>query len=79
MMVAIELVKDGRADRPDAELTRAVVQAAGRRGLILLSCGVYANVIRILAPLTIPEAQLDEGLTLLEQSLAEAVGTFLVS
>jgi 4-aminobutyrate aminotransferase/(S)-3-amino-2-methylpropionate transaminase len=72
MMVAIELVKNRRADLPDAELTKAVVQAAGRRGLILLSCGVYSNVIRVLAPLTIPEAQLEEGLTLLEQSLAEA-------
>lgn len=72
MMVAIELVKNRRADMPDAELTKAVVQAAGRRGLILLSCGVYSNVIRVLAPLTIPEAQLEEGLTLLEQSLAEA-------
>jgi len=72
MMVAIELVKNRRADMPDAELTRTVVQAAGRRGLILLSCGLYSNVIRILAPLTIPEAQLEEGLTLLEESLAEA-------
>jgi 4-aminobutyrate aminotransferase/(S)-3-amino-2-methylpropionate transaminase len=74
MMVAIELVKNRRADLPDAELTRAVVQAAGRRGLILLSCGLYSNVIRILAPLTIPEAQLEEGLGLLEASLAEASG-----
>jgi 4-aminobutyrate aminotransferase/(S)-3-amino-2-methylpropionate transaminase len=72
MMVAIELVKNRRPDAPDAELTRAVVQSAGRRGLILLSCGLYSNVIRILAPLTIPEAQLEEGLGLLEQSLAEA-------
>ena len=72
MMVAIELVKNRRADQPDAELTRAVVQAAGRRGLILLSCGLYSNVIRILAPLTIPEAQLEEGVQLLEQSLADA-------
>jgi 4-aminobutyrate aminotransferase/(S)-3-amino-2-methylpropionate transaminase len=72
MMVAIELVKNRRADLPDADLTKAVVQAAGRRGLILLSCGIYSNVIRILAPLTIPEAQLEEGLGLLEQSLAEA-------
>jgi 4-aminobutyrate aminotransferase/(S)-3-amino-2-methylpropionate transaminase len=72
MMVAIELVKNRRADLPDAELTRAVVQAAGRRGLILLSCGLYSNVIRILAPLTIPDAQLEEGMALLEESLAEA-------
>jgi len=72
MMVAIELVKNRRAEAPDADLTKAVVQAAGRRGLILLSCGLYSNVIRILAPLTIPEAQLDEGLKLLEESIEEA-------
>jgi 4-aminobutyrate aminotransferase/(S)-3-amino-2-methylpropionate transaminase len=72
MMVAMELVKNRRADAPDAELTKALVQAAGRRGLILLSCGIYSNVIRILAPLTIPEAQLEEGLGLLEQALTEA-------
>jgi 4-aminobutyrate aminotransferase/(S)-3-amino-2-methylpropionate transaminase len=71
MMVAVELVKNRRADQPDADLTRAVVQAAGRKGLILLSCGLYSNVIRILAPLTIPEAQIEEGLKLLEESLAE--------
>jgi 4-aminobutyrate aminotransferase/(S)-3-amino-2-methylpropionate transaminase len=74
MMVAIELVKNRRADAPDADLTKAVVQAAGRRGLILLSCGLYSNVIRILAPLTIPEVQLEEGLSLLEESIAEATG-----
>ncbi len=71
MMVAMELVKNRRADAPDAELAKALVQSAGRRGLIILSCGVHSNVIRILAPLTIPEALLDEGLTILEQSLAE--------
>jgi len=70
-MVAMELVKNRRADAPDADLTKALVQAAGRRGLILLSCGVYSNVIRFLAPLTIPEAHLEEGLGLLEQSLVE--------
>jgi 4-aminobutyrate aminotransferase/(S)-3-amino-2-methylpropionate transaminase len=73
MMVGMELVKNRRADAPDAELTKALVQAAGRRGLILLSCGIYSNVIRILAPLTIPEEQLEEGLGLLEQALAEAM------
>ena len=42
-MVAIELVKNARADAPDAELTKALVQAAGRHGLMLLSCGIYAQ------------------------------------
>ena len=70
-MVAIELVKNGRADQPDAELTRALVQAAARHGLVILSCGTYGNVIRFLAPLTIPEQLLDEGLEKFEAALAE--------
>jgi 4-aminobutyrate aminotransferase/(S)-3-amino-2-methylpropionate transaminase len=68
-MVGIELVKNGRADSPDAVATKALVQAAGRRGLILLPCGLYSNVIRLLAPLTIQDALLKEGFNLLEQAL----------
>jgi 4-aminobutyrate aminotransferase / (S)-3-amino-2-methylpropionate transaminase / 5-aminovalerate transaminase len=74
-MVAMELVKNGRADAPDAELTKALVQAAGRHGLVILSCGVYANVIRFLAPLTITDALLKEGFNLLELALEEVAGT----
>jgi 4-aminobutyrate aminotransferase/(S)-3-amino-2-methylpropionate transaminase len=70
-MVAIELVKNRDANAPDAELTKALTQAAGRKGLVLLSCGVRANVIRFLAPLTIPEALLDEGLQIVEDCLQE--------
>jgi 4-aminobutyrate aminotransferase len=70
-MVAIELVRNGRANEPDADLTRALVQAAARRGLVILSCGVYANAIRFLAPLTISDALLSEGLGILEAALAE--------
>jgi 4-aminobutyrate aminotransferase / (S)-3-amino-2-methylpropionate transaminase / 5-aminovalerate transaminase len=77
-MVAIELVKNCNADEPDAELTRALVQAAGRRGLILLSCGIYSNVIRFLAPLTIPDALLKEGFNLFEQALDEVARTAAV-
>jgi 4-aminobutyrate aminotransferase/(S)-3-amino-2-methylpropionate transaminase len=76
-MVAVELVKNSRADSPDVELTRALVQAAGRLGLVVLSCGVYSNVIRFLAPLTIPDALLKEGFSLFEQALEEVVGTQL--
>ena len=72
-MIAIELVKDQRADHPDPELTKALVLAAARQGLILLSCGFYSNVIRFLAPLTIPDALLKEGFKLLEQALHDAV------
>ncbi|HVO06899.1 MAG TPA: 4-aminobutyrate--2-oxoglutarate transaminase [Burkholderiaceae bacterium] len=70
-MVAMELVKNGKAEQPDADLTRALVQSAARHGLVILSCGVYGNVIRFLAPLTIPDALLDEGLDKLEAALTE--------
>ena len=76
-MVAIELVKNARADAPDAELTKALVQAAGRHGLVILSCGMYGNVIRFLAPLTIPEALLKEGFHLFELALEEVAGSAL--
>jgi len=58
--------------QPDAELTKKVCTEAIRRGLILLSCGVYANVIRILVPLTASDALLDEGLAVLGQALDAA-------
>jgi 4-aminobutyrate aminotransferase/(S)-3-amino-2-methylpropionate transaminase len=74
-MVAIELVKNRRADQPDAELTRALVQAAARHGLIILSCGIHSNVIRFLAPLTITDALLEEGLDRLDAALAEVTRT----
>jgi 4-aminobutyrate aminotransferase / (S)-3-amino-2-methylpropionate transaminase / 5-aminovalerate transaminase len=70
-MVAMELVKNGNAAEPDADLTRALVQAAARHGLIILSCGVNGNVIRFLAPLTISDALLGEGLDRLDAALAE--------
>ena len=70
-MVAIELVKNRRADLPDADLNKAVVQAAGRQGLVILGCGLYSNVIRFLPPLTISDALLKEGFNLFEQVLNE--------
>jgi 4-aminobutyrate aminotransferase/(S)-3-amino-2-methylpropionate transaminase len=72
-MVAIELVRNRKPEQPDPDLARALVQAAGRRGLVILACGMYGNVIRFLAPLTIPDALLKEGMNLFEQSLADAI------
>ncbi len=72
-MVAVELVKDRATREPDAALTAALVAKAQEKGLILLSCGVNANIIRILAPLTIPADQAKEGLDILESALSEAV------
>ncbi len=67
-MIAIELFKDGDPGRPDAELAKAVLAEAARRGLILLACGTWGNVIRLLVPLTASDAQLDEGLAILAAS-----------
>lgn len=69
-MVAIELFEGGDITRPDSALTKRVVNEALRRGLILLSCGTYSNVIRILVPLTASDALLDEGMQLLADSFA---------
>jgi 4-aminobutyrate aminotransferase/4-aminobutyrate aminotransferase/(S)-3-amino-2-methylpropionate transaminase len=73
-MIAFELVKDPRTKEPDAALTAKIVAEAERRGLILLSCGVSANVVRLLTPLTIPDAVLEEGLDLLAASINAALG-----
>jgi 4-aminobutyrate aminotransferase len=73
-MVAFELVKDPKTKEPDAETTAAVLAHAEKRGLILLSCGTAANVVRLLAPLTIPDAVLDEGLAILSAALNDAYG-----
>ncbi len=69
-MVAVEFRKaDGS---PDADFTKKAQTQALDRGLILLTCGVDANVIRFLFPLTIPEAQFDEGLGILRAALKAA-------
>lgn len=71
-MVAIELCKNGDPHQPDAELTKRMVAEAQQRGLILLSCGVYANVIRVLVPLVASDTLLDEGLDIMAAALAAA-------
>lgn len=72
-MVAMELVAGGDAGRPNPELTRALTARASELGLILLSCGVRGNVIRILAPLTIEPEQVEEGLQLLARAFTDCV------
>ena len=73
-MVAFELVKDPKTREPDAELTAAILTHAETRGLILLSCGTRLNVVRLLAPLTIPDAVLSEGLDILAAAVRDAYG-----
>lgn len=70
-MVAFELVAERNTHKPDPEATKALTARALAHGLVLLSCGYYANTIRILAPLTIADETLDEGLDIIEKSLVE--------
>ena len=69
-MVAIELCKGGDLKQPDADMAKRLCAEATRRGLILLSCGTYGNVIRILVPLTASDAIVDEGLAIIDASLS---------
>ncbi len=69
-MVAIELCKNGDVHQPDADLAKRLSNEATTRGLILLTCGTYGNVVRILVPLTASDAIVDEGLAIIAASLA---------
>jgi 4-aminobutyrate aminotransferase/(S)-3-amino-2-methylpropionate transaminase len=73
-MVAFDVVKSRGGDEPDADATKRVTTAALAEGLVLLSCGVHANTIRILMPLTISDEILGEGLSKLERALVVANG-----
>ena len=68
-MIAFDIVTERGSHTPDAVTTKAVTTKAQANGLILLSCGVYANTIRLLAPLTASDEILDEGLDKLEAAL----------
>lgn len=68
-MIALELVKNGDPDQPDADLTKALVTKAWQNGLILLSCGVRGNVIRFLPALTISDDLINEGINTFESCL----------
>jgi len=69
-MQAIELVRDRKTKAPAPDVVEASIRAACERGLLLLRAGLYSNVIRTLVPLTITDAQLNEGLDVLEAALA---------
>ena len=69
-MLAIELVHDRKTKDPAPELASAVVEAAADRGLLLLKSGIYSNCIRVLVPLVISVAELDEALGVWEDALA---------
>lgn len=72
-MLAVEFVTDLDSNAPDAALTKAVVAHALKRGLILLSCGMHGNALRIMVPLTASDAIIDEGLAIFEEALKASV------
>jgi 4-aminobutyrate aminotransferase/(S)-3-amino-2-methylpropionate transaminase len=69
-MIAFDVVKTRGTDEPDPDMTKKILTRAREHGLILLSCGVYGNAIRLLVPLTVSDELLNEGLDVLEASLA---------
>ncbi len=68
-MVAFDLVKTRGTQEPDPDRTKRLTAEALKRGLILLTCGLYGNGVRILVPITVEDKVLDEGLSILEESL----------
>ncbi|ELA4570097.1 4-aminobutyrate--2-oxoglutarate transaminase [Salmonella enterica] len=71
-MIAIELFENGDPGKPNATLTADIVARARDKGLILLSCGPYYNILRILVPLTIDASQIRQGLEIIAQCFDEA-------
>lgn len=70
-MIAVELFENGDTHKPNAAAVAQVVAKARDKGLILLSCGTYGNVLRVLVPLTSPDEQLDKGLAIIEECFSE--------
>ena len=71
-MIAIELVKDRDTQEPATEMTVDVLRRSLDKGLVVISCGVHGNAVRVLVPLTAADETIDEGLDIIEQSLIEA-------
>jgi 4-aminobutyrate aminotransferase / (S)-3-amino-2-methylpropionate transaminase / 5-aminovalerate transaminase len=72
-MLALELVKDRESKEPAADLARETTSFAREAGLLLLSCGLYGNVLRILVPFVASDEDLDRGLEIMEESLGDAI------
>ena len=70
-MIAMELCEGGDVHKPNAALTGQIVAKARDKGLILLSCGTYGNVLRVLVPLTAEDALLDRGLAIIAECFDE--------
>src|SRR5436305_5111232 len=73
-MLAFELVADRKTKVPDADAASQIVEAAAERGLLLLKSGIYSNCIRVLVPLVIGDAELEEALGVWEEALEATLG-----
>lgn len=68
-MTGVEFCHANDPNKPAADIANALKTEAAKRGLLLLNCGIYGNVLRVMVPLTISDATLEEGLTILEETL----------
>ena len=71
----MELVTDRIKKTPATEAAKNLVKFCFHRGLILLACGAYGNVIRLLMPLVISDEQLDRGMEIIRDGLVAAQST----
>lgn len=70
-MCAIEFVKDSEQNEPNKEIVQEIIQKAHQSGLIIMSAGLYGNIIRLLSPLVITDEQLTEGFDVLEKIITD--------
>jgi 4-aminobutyrate aminotransferase/4-aminobutyrate aminotransferase/(S)-3-amino-2-methylpropionate transaminase len=72
-MVAVEFLHEGNTCRPAPEIAKALIAEARQRGLLLLGCGAHGNIVRIMAPLSIEDDILAEGLEIFSRALGAMV------
>jgi 4-aminobutyrate aminotransferase len=72
LMAALEFTAPGRPKEPDAAMAQRVLDACLRRGLLLYVAGAHSQVVRMMPPLVLTTAQVDRGLSILEEAVAEA-------
>jgi 4-aminobutyrate aminotransferase/(S)-3-amino-2-methylpropionate transaminase len=70
-MVGIEVVKDAETRQPDPDRTKSITQAALDAGLVILACGTFGNVLRVMVPLTASDELIDEGLEVLAGAILD--------
>lgn len=73
LMIGTEFIVDGRAHKAK-QLVKDVIQAAEKKGMLLLSCGTYDNTLRWIPPLNVTSEQINEGLNIFGESLKEVIG-----